>query len=169
MRQKNKKAVSEVVSYVLLVIVALVLSALVYAFLQLYVPKEKPECKNGINIVIENADCVNNKVSLTLQNRGLFSIDRVFIKMGKAESRVRENLLSMPYNFPPEGELKPSQSASLEIEITSEKIKDIQRDETAETLSGKYIIEIQPAHFTKESRDPNSLALCDLITQEVNC
>lgn len=164
MNKKNKKAISEIVSYTLLVVIALVIGSLIYAFLKLYVPKEKPECKEGINIIIENTNCISSeKISFTLQNTGLFSIDRAFIKIGKAESRIRESLSPSysPYNFPPDGKLKPSQSHTINIQIDSIPIT---------LTAGEYILEVQPAHFTKEgSTDPNTLALCKPATQKITC
>ena len=77
----HKRGISEIISYVLLILVAITMGMLVYGFLKLYVPKEKPECKDGINLIIESAQCKHetngiNNLSVVLRNRGLFKVDK---------------------------------------------------------------------------------------------
>lgn len=73
----NKKGVSIIVGYVLLVVITISLSLLVYAWLKNYMPKEAEECPEGTSLVIEDYSCLNddNKIILTLKNNGLFNID----------------------------------------------------------------------------------------------
>lgn len=83
---KNKKAVSIIVSYVLLITITLSLSVLVYNWLKFYVvDPEIPECSSNVNIIIQDFFCVPSNtnttgfytagnVQITLKNKGLFNI-----------------------------------------------------------------------------------------------
>jgi len=78
----NKKGLSEVVGYVLLIGVAVSLSVLVYYFIQSYLPKPISECPEGVSIVIQDYSCSTdkNEFNLTVQNKGLFDIDGFILK-----------------------------------------------------------------------------------------
>jgi hypothetical protein len=89
----NKKGLSEVVTYVLLIVIAMGLSAVVFAFLSNIVPEEKYECPEGLALTITEVDCespiVNKQVYITFQNKGRFEIDGIY-------SRVAENKNDAP-------------------------------------------------------------------------
>lgn len=163
-----RRGISEIISYVLLIVIAITISALVYGFLKLYVPKEKPECKDGINLIIENVKCKHeangiNNLSLILQNRGLFKIDNAFLRIGFENRQFRADI---PQTNPTiltnktsyEEGLNPQESTSfLNFELPSDY-----------SAPGNYILEVQPAHFTK-GKDIESLALCPPIKQVISC
>ncbi|MBU2576668.1 MAG: hypothetical protein KKF50_03020 [Nanoarchaeota archaeon] len=84
---KDKKAVSIIVSYVLLITITLSLSVLVYNWLKFYVqPNEIPECSDNVNIIIQDYFCVpssqdpytgvwtHGNLQITLKNKGLFNV-----------------------------------------------------------------------------------------------
>ena len=81
--RKNKKAVSEVVSYVLLIVIAISLSIVVYAWIKVQLPKEITECPEGVSIIIKEYQCNQDKhiINITFQNKGFFNIDGVSIKI----------------------------------------------------------------------------------------
>ena len=68
----KKKGVSLMVAYVLLVVIAISLSALVYIFLKSYLPTDKVECPSDLSLIIEGARCIDNKNNLTINisNKG---------------------------------------------------------------------------------------------------
>ncbi len=78
---KNKKAVSEVVSYVLLIIIAVSLSALVFTFLKSQISTDKPQCPDDVSLIIKEYKCdtATNKINITFQNKGNFNIDGSYI------------------------------------------------------------------------------------------
>lgn len=161
----KKRGVSEIVSYTLLIVIALSISVLVYAYLKVYVPKEKPECKEGINLIIEEVNCnfTRKELSLVLQNRGLFKVETAFIRIGKSSELKKIVSGANPvtlYSNAGTLYLRPQESTYLiAFNISS-----------AVASSGEYIIEVQPAHFTKEgSKNPDTLALCPSITQTIGC
>lgn len=163
---QNKRGISEVVSYVLLIVIAISLSTLVFSFLYLYVPKEKPECKDGINLAVNKIKCVHNStdniLNFTLENKGLFKVETAYIRIGLPGREFREDV--------------PSTNPLFLFSITNS--PDLDPNEESQNLSfilpnsyttiGNYILEIQPAHFT-DKRDVESLALCPSIEQQINC
>jgi len=78
---KNKRGVSVVIGYVLLIAISIVMSVLVYSWLKTYVPSETLQCPEGASIFIENYsyDCTTRKLAITLQNNGKFSLAGFFI------------------------------------------------------------------------------------------
>ena len=82
-RISNKKGVSLMIGYVLLVVMAITLSVLVFAFLKLYLPKNEPKCYEDVVLSIDEVTCQNGKLELTLTNRGLFDINGAFIRIGE--------------------------------------------------------------------------------------
>ncbi len=165
----DKKGVSEVVSYVLLIVIAVGIATLVYAFLKVYVPKEKSECKDGINLVISNAQCIHttapdkNTIEITFENRGLYNIDAAFIRIG---SEGKDFKADVPPTNPQEllGEdnkeiLNPSEKS---IEYTFDLPAGYSNDDSS------YILEVQPA-YVPEIRTKETWTLCPAITQKIEC
>lgn len=88
---KNKKGVSVIVGYVLLIVIAMSLSILVYAWLKSYVLAPEEPCPEGVSLIISNFSCDNNLekiIYITFENHGKFTIDG-FI------ARASENLDSL--------------------------------------------------------------------------
>ena len=87
----NKKGVSLMVGYVLLIALAVSLSLGVFFYLKLYLPSEKPDCPENVAITIDDAGCDDQGtvayVDINLTNRGFFTVDTAFIKIGE-EDRV---------------------------------------------------------------------------------
>lgn len=79
----NKKGISEIISYVLLIVLAVGLATATYYFL-LQQTNIMPAdvCPDGISITVENYTCNNNGLlNLTLKNSGLFNVGGVRIKI----------------------------------------------------------------------------------------
>ncbi|MEM3113242.1 MAG: hypothetical protein QXI33_02350 [Candidatus Pacearchaeota archaeon] len=81
MIKKNKKGLSEVVSYVLLIVVAVSLSVIVFNFLKSQISGEKIECPDGVSLIINEYACetASSKINITFQNKGNFNIDGTYI------------------------------------------------------------------------------------------
>jgi len=93
LQQENKKGVSLMVGYVLLIVIAIGLSVAVFAYLKLYLPKDQPKCHDDVILSIADASCVNDVVNITLTNRGFFNINGAFIRIGD-QGRVFKTLLN---------------------------------------------------------------------------
>jgi hypothetical protein len=82
----DKKGISIVIGYVLLIAVSIAMSVLVYQFLKTYVPKEALACPDDTSIFIKNFtyNCLTGTLSLTLQNNGKFGIAGYFVKVSNS-------------------------------------------------------------------------------------
>ena len=82
---KQKKGLSNMVAYVLLITITIALSVLVYNWLQFYVgASDLEECPDGVNLVIQNYTCSkvqNGNVNVTLKNKGLFEVDGFILRV----------------------------------------------------------------------------------------
>jgi hypothetical protein len=83
-KRRNKKGLSIVIGYVLLMAVSISMSILVYQFLKTYVPKDIATCPEGTSLFIKEATCevktsTLTNLTLTFKNNGRFGIDGYFI------------------------------------------------------------------------------------------
>jgi len=147
----KKKADSQMVSYVLLVVIAISLSVAVFAYLKLYLPSSKDKCSDDVNVVIENSICKAGRLNLTVSNRGLFNVSMIFVRFGNESKIVRSQIN-------PGTELLNPPLSPGDIREYSFVLSSIPRP-------GIYIVETQPATLS-EKRNP---MLCRIVTQKVNC
>lgn len=82
-RIKDKRGISIVIGYILLITVSIAMSILVYQWLKTYVPKEFLECPDGTSILAKEIsyDCTSGseRLDITVKNNGRFSINGYFI------------------------------------------------------------------------------------------
>lgn len=76
----NKKGVSAVIGYVLLVTFAVVIAGIVFAWLRTYVPQESLECPDGVSVYIKNNSIQNNVLTIYLKDNGNFKIEGLFVR-----------------------------------------------------------------------------------------
>jgi len=81
---KNKKGVSEVLGYLLLVSFAIFMSFIVYQGLKIYVPVKAVECPEGVSIFVQSAKCSLSGVGkynleLNIKNNGRYNIAGYYI------------------------------------------------------------------------------------------
>jgi flagellin-like protein len=76
---KNKKAISNLVGYVLLMVFVIVLAGIVYNWMKTYVPKDKLECPDEVSILVNDYNCTTSELTLVLKNNGRFNIGGYFI------------------------------------------------------------------------------------------
>lgn len=77
--QQNKKAISAIIAYVLLISITISLSVLVYNWLRFYVGEEEvAQCPDAVNVIISSYNCSlgpGGFLNITLKNKGRFSVD----------------------------------------------------------------------------------------------
>ena len=156
-RVKNKKALSEIVGYTLLIVIALGMAAGVYSFLKVYIPKEKPDCGEDVKLIIEDYSCSGGNILVTIRNNGLFRADAAYIRLGPQTTKIKNQLnlgddvyLSQPGSNTTG--LDPGKSFSKSYPIS--------------LAPGTYVLEVQPAVIKDRV-----LLLCEkaMISQTVEC
>ena len=93
MSRSNKRGVSAMVAYVMLISITIALSVLVYNWLSFYVEEDNiPECPSSVDVIIKSYDCVKTSVAggdgylnVTLKNKGLHSVDGFMLRVNDRE------------------------------------------------------------------------------------
>lgn len=93
--QRIKRGDSTVLGYVLLIVFAIGMAAAVFSYLKFFLPKEQPQCPEGVSLAISNMSCSGTQFSITLQNKGLFSVNGTYVKIGE-KGRVFKQLINCP-------------------------------------------------------------------------
>lgn len=134
---KNKKGISELISYVLLITLALAMAGGVYAYLRFYAENPLPEEQcDGISIAIENYVCEDDEMTITIKNTGRFTCSAK-VKLYDSQGMIV-------------GEVDIPEEATQQGQI----IQEIKIGEAATGLIGYDIdvvrIEVIPFKFDKE-------------------
>ena len=80
--KKNKLGISTVVTYILLMGIAVVLGGLIYTWMKTFVPKEPLECPDGttLSIISYSYNCSNlSSINITFKNTGMFNVAGYYI------------------------------------------------------------------------------------------
>lgn len=90
MLMKNKRGVSEIVGYILLIAIVVAISIFVYQWLKSYVPKDSLTCPDGTTLLITDYkyNCTANMLNFTLQNEGTFSIGGYFVHASNSTQEI---------------------------------------------------------------------------------
>jgi len=157
--QRDKRGLSAMVGYVLLVVIGITLAVLVYGFLKIYVPNEGPVCPENVALSVEQVSCGNGVVKVKLMNRGLFNMDGAYIRIGESERVFRQLLNEEDVHFNdwaseeglPPGEIWPRDGNPASFSFSG---------------LGAHILEIEPAMYVD-----NEWTLCNraIITQPIEC
>ena len=91
---KNKRALSNIIAYVLLISITISLSVMVYGWLKFHVAGDNvKECSDNVNIIIANYKCNNSNISnqggaltITLKNKGLFKVDGYILRINDEDN-----------------------------------------------------------------------------------
>jgi flagellin-like protein len=162
--QLNKKGVSELLGYVILIGIAVSLSVAVFFYLKLYLPDERPECDVDIKATIDSLKCTLNApinptradVIIEVSNRGLFKIEGAYVKIGDVGRAFKKDLnpaLFLTSTCSPSGILNPGDKFCKTFTITP-----------APTV--KQEISVQPVIYID-----NQPILCPqaITTKEIDC
>jgi len=83
--KQNKKAVSLMLSYVILISIIIALSVGVYAFMKIIInsAEESTDCKEGTSVIIEDYNCdYEENLELKIRNDGRFNVDGIIVSVG---------------------------------------------------------------------------------------
>lgn len=155
--QQDKKGVSEVVSYVLLIIIVVAISAFVFNYIRLLIPKDKPECPEDVSIVFEKVSCSSGlnstNLTLVLTNKGFWTVDAAYIRFGNESKKIKTWINEDEQHF------------RLGIQGLAPG-KSVEQFYNLDFPAGKYAIEIEPAIYQDDL-----LVACKraIVTQPINC
>lgn len=157
----TKKGLSEIVAYVLLIVIALGLSVAVFSYLKVFIPKEKPECSSDINIIVSDYICSvgGKQLNLTLSNKGLFKVDALYVRLGPETKKIKEQINKGAqvylYNSANEIGLQPGENTFESYNISS-----------VVPSGGSYGLEVVPLAISG-----STITICDkaMFVQTVNC
>jgi hypothetical protein len=165
---QGKKGVSEIVSYTLLIIIAVGASVLVYTLLSQIVPKPNPGCPSDTYLIIKNARCSysNQQLNVTMLNKGLFSVDAVYVRIGSTDPKIQtktwiSNDNNNFYFGDPGKGLAPNQDVTWIFNIS------IPPANNTIVSKNNYTLELQPAMWDKDTK---KIAACESkVVQIIDC
>lgn len=166
---KQKKAVSLMVSYVLLIVITLSLAVLVYAWLEFTVQEPKTlECPDDVSLIIHDYKCPGSQIiELTLRNKGLWNIRGFIIRGTNKTEGVPMNILNFTSG---EGtEIEPGRFDFFE-NLQPNEIKTFVF--LYSDLDNLKKIQIGPFRIQEDEKGKNRTVLCDkaTTTQDIeNC
>jgi hypothetical protein len=93
----NKKAVSEMISYVILIAIVLSLSIGIYAWLKA-ASNATPaiDCKEDTSVVVTSYQCLGD-IRLSIKNNGYFNVDGIILAVGNNSQRAPDSYLLSSY------------------------------------------------------------------------
>jgi flagellin-like protein len=167
----NKKGLSEIVAYVILIVIAISISGIVYTWLQAYVPSDSPTCPAEVSIVITGYDCFGiyskSKLLIDFQNKGPFDIDGIYIR-GVAEGKSMQELVPLDENgyFGESGFYYFTGGRGLGAGGGTSKDVPFEYPSREEITK----VEIQP-FVLRDFEDETELVLCEdsVLVQEIEC
>lgn len=155
-RISNKKGVSEIVSYVLLISITFAIAGMVYGWLVFYVtPGKETKCDDGVALTIRSYhyDCTTKALNLTLQNRGLFDTDGYIIRVNN-QTGAEIGVYSLN---------KTGINISTGSTVNDYYANSSRLDDTRRNLVGNIkFIEVQPFAI----QGANSTVYCDNIAEQ---
>ena len=166
--KKKKKALSNIVGYVLLISITISLSVIVYSWLRFYVSEEDVEtCSDNVNIIIRSYECFlpnaegeGGRIIVTLKNKGLFTVDGYELRV---HDRVGADFGF--YLFDSEGvSILPGDEYS-ETYWFNESLQDVDGDnQIDDMLNTVTLVEVQPF-----MTDNGKVSCKSYASQEVLC
>jgi flagellin-like protein len=100
---KNKRGVSEIIGYILLVAIVVVISIFVYGFLKTFVPQQALTCPDGTSVAMNTIiyNCTLNTLNFTVDNDGTFSIAGYFVHVSNDTTQKIAAIDLTPYYIGP--------------------------------------------------------------------
>jgi hypothetical protein len=172
MEKNNKKGLSIMIGYVLLVTAAIVIGTIVYSWIITYVPSEGKSCPEDVSVFLREYDCIDGEsLNLTLKNNGKFDIAGIFIySSNNAEEEIASIDLS---DYLDEGGINTNSvilfvsTSENSFGTNQEKMISFDLTEYSGTIS---FLEIIPARF-QENKNKLEFITCgnSKIKEKITC
>lgn len=143
----NKKGISVMVGYVILISIVVVIGTMIYLWLRSFTPVEEIDCGDDISIAIKSLSCDERVLKVVLENKGLFNIDGFFIYAKDSPDReiATKNLVDY---LDEGGERKLGKAVQFIGEMKPNDQKEVEFDLSSTSLE-VYGVEISPAKFER--------------------
>lgn len=163
--RQDKRGISPIIGYVLLIVIAMALAGGVYTYLTRYVPADTEQCPSDVRLSIESVNCTQGLLSITLVNRGLFTADGAYVRVGEIGRAAKTSLTSCS----PSGcDLYFNSYDSIQYPnglVPGGRVSY----QKAYTRTGQQEIEIQPVVFGSGSTLTELLCTDAIVRQQVQC
>jgi hypothetical protein len=157
----DKRAISEVIAYVLLISVAIGLSLMVYNFLVHYIPSEEVDsCPEGVTLSLRDVYCDatgdENYLTFEVKNTGLFGVDGFRVRVNDREgSRIGVHILGQEVYQ--DNRFNPGESKFFSVDYKS-------FVSSAQMKSDLKLLEVQPI-YTVDGKP----TFCRSVISELDC
>lgn len=168
---KNKKAVSAVIGYVLLITFGIIMGVIVYNYLKTYVPQDALKCPEGAGIVLQDYDCSSGQLNITLKNNGRFNLAGFFIHASNnTEQEIATIDLSQNLDTNESGETYGN-SVVVELGNVNFMTPGEENGYVFDNIpSNIWLIEFTPARFQEENNKVRFVSCGEAkITEKINC
>lgn len=158
---RNKKAISLMISYVLLTIIALVMAVSVWAWMKYYIPdSEVEECNPDISLFVQSYSCdiVKNEISLNITNKGFFRVEGFYIRATNESNDNKQPIYPLNISNPAPWEIQIEGRYYFQNPQLPQQTNNTHFDYTHMNTIRK--LQIQP--FVS-SEDGSSIVLCENI------
>lgn len=176
MRFKNKKGVSVLVGYILLVVFVIIISVVVYNWLKSYVPSETMDCPEGVSISIKEyaQNCDDYWLNLTLKNSGRFNVAGFFIHVSNKTEQEVATIDMTEHFYESVGDLTKLGNSLIYLSTQSNNIKPGDEVEAVfkfpSDLVRFYSITLTPTRFQEENNKERFVSCANSkITQSLEC
>jgi FlaG/FlaF family flagellin (archaellin) len=165
--KKNKKGVSVVIGYILLITFVLFLGVIIYNWMKTYVPKEELNCPDSVSLFIKDYWCDSTQLNLTLKNNGMFNVGGYFIRISNVSDKLvlptidlSQNLIDGGSKLPPTGVKFSGSENSLVPNYDESHLFDFSEHNQI------YFIEIIPLRWQEHDRRERIVTCKDSILRE---
>ncbi len=141
---KNKKALSEIVGYVLLIAIALALAVGVFAWLKVFTQESTlQKCPDGVSLIIEDYSyfCSAGEINLTLENKGLFSLDGFYARGTDNAETQPTKLIGDEFGNLFKKQLRPGETTSLILKFNNLNLALVQIQPFIDNTKGRAVCE----------------------------
>ncbi len=175
--RRDKRAISVVIGYVLLIAISIVMSVLVYQWLRTYVPKEAIKCEEGTSVFLKDVsyDCAASKLTLTIKNNGKFDVDGFFIHISNKRGEdlaaidISKNIDNSKIGYLAGNEIKFSEIAENSLSPESSSNTGIFSFDTA-SYGTLYKVEIIPVRIEEIDNKKRLVSCSDAkVSEDLTC
>ncbi len=173
--KKDRRGVSPMIAYIMLVSFVIVLGILVYNWMKTYVPQEDLSCPDGASLFVEDYVCNPGSLNLTIRNNGRFSVGGYFIYATNNPDQELASVDLSEYSTAESPFLSQTGGVQLgsvigENSFSPEDATISSFDFSSATFSTIYSIEIVPIRWEEQGRRRELVSCTDSKIEEVlNC